>query len=175
MTARYDDRLLSTWLHDVAPDREPEHLLGEVLARTARTGRRPAWRIPERWFSMSAITSRFTPATPVPWRLLAVGAALLLALLAGLVLAGGGAFTSPAPPYGLAANGPIAYAINGDIVVADAPGVTPKLLVGGATEDRLPLFSLDGSRFVFLRGPNEAVEVWAAKADGSDARRLTEA
>ncbi|HTK44995.1 MAG TPA: hypothetical protein VL749_06570, partial [Patescibacteria group bacterium] len=139
------------------------------------TGRRPAWRIPERWFSMSAITSRFTPATPVPWRLLAAGAALLLALLAGLVLAGGGAFNSPAPPYGLAANGPIAYAINGDIVVAEAPGVTPKLLVGGATEDRLPLFSLDGSRFVFLRGPNEAVEVWAAKADGSDARRLTEA
>lgn len=174
MTARYDDRLLSAWLHDIAPSREPEHLLGEVLARTAHTRRRSAWRIPERWFSMSAITSRFTPAAPVPWRLLAVGAALLLALVAGLLLAGGGAFNTTAPPYGLAANGPVAWATDGDIVIADAPGDVPRVLLGGAADDRLPSFSLDGSRMLFLRGPNEKVGLWTARADGSEARRLVE-
>jgi hypothetical protein len=176
MTARYDDdRLLSAWLHDIAPAREPEHLLGEVLARTARTRRRPAWSSLERWNLMSAITSRFAPSSPVPWRLLAVAAALLLALVAGLVLVGGGAFDTTAPPYGLAGNGQIAYANEGDIVIADQPGTAPTVLLGGATDDRLPYFSQDGSRLLFLRGPNEAVELWAANADGSDARKLQDA
>jgi hypothetical protein len=47
MTARDDfDGLLSAWFDDDAPGREPEHLLGQVLARTARTRRRPAWLVP---------------------------------------------------------------------------------------------------------------------------------
>ena len=54
MTARDDfDRHLAAWLDDRAPMREPEPLLGQVLARTARTRRRPAWLIPERWIPMS--------------------------------------------------------------------------------------------------------------------------
>jgi len=176
MTARYDDdRLLSAWLHETAPAREPEHLLGEVLARTARTRRRPAWSNPERWNPMSAITSRLAPSAPVPWRLLAVAAALLLALAIGLVLVASGAFKPVAPPYGLAANGPIAYAVDGDIVTLDQPGGVPRIIIGGDTEDRLPLFSLDGSRFLFLRGPDDAVEAWVADADGSNPHRLREA
>ena len=52
MTARDDfDRHVAAWLSTDAPTSEPEHLLGEVLARTARTRRRSAWRIPERWIS----------------------------------------------------------------------------------------------------------------------------
>src|SRR6476619_8376897 len=98
MTARSDDRLLSAWLHDVAPNREPEHLLGEVLARTARTRRRPAWRNPERFDLMYAISSRFAPISPVPWRLLAVAAAVVLALAAAALLASG-KLRAPAPPY----------------------------------------------------------------------------
>src|SRR5262245_55008402 len=100
MTARYDaDPRLSAWLDDVAPAREPEHLLGTVLARTARTKRRPAWRIPERWFSMSVITTRVSPAPQVPWRLIAL-AVMLAALLVAAALVAGGKFRPVAPPYG---------------------------------------------------------------------------
>ena len=105
MTARDEyDRHLSAWLAAEAPAREPEHLLGEVLARTARTRRRPAWRIPERWISMSAITSRVAPPPGVPWRAIAL-TALLIALIAGAVLVAGSLRHRVAPPFGPAANG----------------------------------------------------------------------
>ena len=35
MTTRDVDRLLTTWLEADAPVREPDHLLGDVLARTS--------------------------------------------------------------------------------------------------------------------------------------------
>src|SRR4029079_8828494 len=81
-------RHLAAWLTADAPTSEPEHLLGEVLARTARTRRRPAWRIPERWISMSAITSRVTTPPRVPWRTIAL-AALLVALIASALFVAG--------------------------------------------------------------------------------------
>ncbi len=78
MTARDDfDRHVAAWLTSDAPTSEPEHLLGEVLARTARTRRRSAWRIPERWISMSAITSRVATPPGVPWRTIALAALLI--------------------------------------------------------------------------------------------------
>lgn len=172
MTARNDDRLLRDWLHDVAPAHEPELLLGQVLARTARTRRRPAWRIPERWISMSAITSRLAPSPSAPWRMLLVAAALLLALAVGLATLSGSWAPPPAPPYGLAANGQIAFAIDGDIVVVDSPTSAPRTLISGEASDGLPFYSPDGTEISFLRGPEDAVEIWVAKADGSAAHRI---
>lgn len=174
MTARYDDdRLLSAWLHDVAPAREPEHLLGEVLARTARTRRRPAWRNPERLHLMSAITSRFAPAAPMPWRTLGVAALLLLALVVGLVLVASGAFRSPAPPYGLAANGALLYSANGDIYMRSSASATPKALVTGETTDDSPVISFDGTHFSFLRHLDDTnAEIWVANIDGSNPQKL---
>ena len=173
MTARNDDRLLSAWLHDVAPAREPEHLLGTVLARTARTRRRPAWRNPERLHFMSAITSRFTPAAPVPWRLLTAATLVLLAVVAGLVLVASGAFRSPAPPYGLAANGAFLFSRDGDVYVQSGIGGTARPLLTGTTVDDAPTISLDGTRFSFLRhlDANNA-EIWVASIDGSNAQKL---
>ncbi|HEU5224568.1 MAG TPA: hypothetical protein VFV29_02085, partial [Actinomycetota bacterium] len=73
MTVRDDlDRHVAAWLTADAPTSPPEHLLGEVLAQTARTRRRPAWRIPERWIQMSAITSRVATPPGMPWRIIAV-------------------------------------------------------------------------------------------------------
>jgi Tol biopolymer transport system component len=174
MTARFDDdRLLSAWLHDRAPSREPEHLLGEVLARTARARRRPAWRNPERLHLMSAITSRLAPATPVPWRPLAAAALILLALVVGLVLAASGAFRSPAPPYGLAANGALLYSEGGDIYLRTSASSTPKLLVTGETTDDSPVISFDGTHFSFLRHLDDTnAEIWIANIDGSNLQKL---
>lgn len=173
MTARNDDRLLSAWLNDVAPSREPEHLLGTVLARTARTRRRPAWRNPERLHLMSAITSRFAPAAPIPWRLVGVAVLVLVALVAGLVLVASGAFRSPAPPYGLAANGAYLYSRDGDIYLQSANGATPRALITGQTTDDAPVISFDGSHFSFLRHTDlEHAEIWVANIDGSNPQKL---
>ena len=173
MTARYDDDRLSAWLHDIAPTREPEHLLGTVLARTARTRRRPAWRNPERLHPMSAITSRFAPAAPIPWRLLAAAALVLIALVAGLVLVASGAFRGPAPAYGLAANGALVYSDGGDIYLRTSVSATPKAIVTGETKDDSPLISLDGTHFSFLRHLDDRnAEIWVARIDGSDLQKL---
>ncbi|MEO5705388.1 MAG: hypothetical protein ABIZ52_02310 [Candidatus Limnocylindrales bacterium] len=167
MTARNDiDRSLSAWLNDTAVTREPEHLLGQVLARTARTRRRPAWRIPERWISVSTITSRLSPASPIPWRTIAVAALLLVALAVSLALIAG-APKPLAPPFGLASNGSLLFSVNGDIVTADTPTGQSRVVIGGATTDRYPVFAPDGSRFHFFRGPDTALELWVANADGS--------
>ena len=168
MTARLnDDRLLSAWLHDIAPAREPEHLLGEVLARTARTRRRAPWRIPERWNPMSAITSRFAPTTPVPWRILAVTSALLLALVASLALLASGAFDTKAPPYGLAHNGQIYYSDGSQLFARSADGTVTNVASGFA-----PVLSPDGTRLTFLRPTTGGNALWTANLDGSNARQL---
>lgn len=96
MTARDDlDRRLAAWFEADAAPREPEHLLGQVLARTARTRRRPAWRVPERWIPMSTITTRTAEVPRVPWRLVGVAALLVLGLVIGAVLVAGGRFSGP--------------------------------------------------------------------------------
>jgi len=172
MTTRDDfERRLHSWLAEREWDREPELLLEEVLARTARTRRRPAWQIPERWFSMSAITSRLTLPAAVPWRALALAVLLVLALVAGAVIIAGSQAFRPAPPFGLAANGAIAFSRGGDVLFLDDPGATPRAVLSGPDLDQYPLFSPDGSHLAVLRGADtpSASVVWT-RYDGSDPR-----
>lgn len=176
MTARDDfDRHVAAWLSTDAPTSEPEHLLGEVLARTARTRRRSAWRIPERWISMSAITSRVATPPGVPWRAIAL-AALLIALIAGAVLVAGSLRNRVAPPFGPAANGAVVYSENGDIMAADSPIATPHTILGGDTFDTGALLSPDGTRMVFVRGEigSTQAQFWTAASDGSKPRKLAD-
>ena len=176
MTVRDDlDRHVATWLANDAPTSPPEHLLGEVLARTVRTRRRPAWRIPERWIPMSAITSRFATSPRVPWRMIAV-AVLTLALIAGAVFVAGSLRHRVPPPFGPAANGAIYYSQDGDLMVADSLTSTPRILLGGDTDDSGALLSPDGTRMVFVRGEigNKDAQLWLAGADGSTPRKLAD-
>lgn len=175
MNERTDlDRLLTAWLTADAPIREPEPLLGVILARTARTRRRAAWRIPERWFPVSTITTRVAGASRFPWRTVGVIALLVLALAVGAVLIVGSRGKPVPAPFGPAGNGHIAYSVNGDILTADSPTGTPRALIAGATFDSGPVYSPDGSRFIFIRGQMDstAAEMWVAGADGANPRRL---
>ena len=176
MTARDDfDRHVAAWLSTDAPTSEPEHLLGEVLARTARTRRRSAWRIPERWISMSAITSRVATPPGVPWRAIAL-AALLIALIAGALFVAGSLRHRVPPPFGPAANGAVYYSVNGDLMVADSPIATPRTILGGDTFDNGALLSPDGTRMVFVRGEigSQDAQLWTAASDGSKPRQLAD-
>ena len=145
MTARDDfDRLLSAWFDDDAPGREPEHLLGQVLARTARTRRRPGWLVPERWLSVQLVTRWQTVPRVAP---LVVALGLLLALLAAALLLSGRP-RLPAP-FGPAANGLIAYMSGPQIVVAPIGGSDPRPLTPAADVAGEPVFSPLGRRIAY--------------------------
>jgi len=177
MTARDDfDRTLSAWLTAQAPVREPEHLLDHVLARTARTRRRPGWRIPERWTFMTALTTQVIPRSPVPWRTVGLVALLILGLVAAALLAIGSQYRRLPPPFGVARNGSLIYSIGGDIVSRAGPtsSVVP-IIAFTIFHDEGPVIAPDGSKFVFGRrassGPPDASE-WIANADGTGQRKV---
>jgi len=166
------DRLLTAWFAVDAPMGEPERLLGQVLARTVRIRRRPAWRIPERWIPMSTISTRLAATSRFPWRTVGAVALLILALLSALVIAGSRAKPLPAP-FGPAHNGLIAFSEGGDVVAIDQATRQRTVLLGGPTEDSLPWFSPDGTRFVFARGgPTGLAELWVADVNGANPIRL---
>jgi Tol biopolymer transport system component len=176
MTQRDDlDRLMTAWLAADAPVQEPEHLLGQVLARTARTRRRPAWRIPERWIPMSTFTTQALRTSRLPWRTIGVLALLILALAVASLIVVGSRSLRLAPAFGPARNGQIAFSDHDDIVAIDALTGNRTVLIGGPTRDGLPWFSPDGGQFAFVRGdPAGNAELWAADAGGTNAHRLAE-
>jgi hypothetical protein len=173
MTTHDDfDGRLTSWLVATAPPVEPDGLADRVLGVTARTDRRPAWRIPERWISMATITTPTTSLGSPPWRTFALLAVLLVGLVGGAILLAGAPRQQLPPPFGLAANGVIAYSIDGSIVTAETPTSQPTPLIA---DGGFPWFSPDGARFVFARGgapDNADARIWIANADGSDEREL---
>jgi Tol biopolymer transport system component len=174
MTARDDfDRHLSAWLAADAPAREPEHLLGQVLARTARTRRRPAWRIPERWIPMSTITSTSATMSRVPLRTLGAVALLILALVVGVVLYAGAQRPELPAPFGLAGNGVILSVAEGDILVRDTIDGDARTLIDVDRPVVGPWPSLDGTRISFIPiNPDGTLDVWVANIDGSGSHRV---
>jgi hypothetical protein len=159
------DRLITAWLEEQAPMREPDALLDSVIERVERTRRLPGWVLLERWIPMQT-RAKFgaIPRTAV----VLVTLALLAVLLGAVALAG----TSPAPksvplPFGPAANGLIAYSKGGDIMVAEADGSNPRAIVSGTDEDIDPVFSHDGSKLFFVRRPGVTDTLMVASVDGT--------
>lgn len=142
-----DGRLSAWFAADAAA--EPEHLLGQVLARTARTRRRPAWRIPERWIPMTAVTSPWVPGSPVTRRVLAV-ALLVLALVAGALYIVGTQLNRSLPLTGPAGNGRIAYISNGQLFTARADRSDATRIDTDSRVKGIPTWSRDGTRQAFL-------------------------
>jgi hypothetical protein len=94
------ERLLDSWLAD-GPTIAADRVIDDVAARIARQPQRPAWRL-RPW--------RF-PTMSTPIRLVAVGAALLIAILGGAVLMGGGSGRPVAPiPTAAPSPSPVASA-----------------------------------------------------------------
>ena len=118
---------------------------------------------------------RRTPQGATP-RLALVMTLLVLALLAALVVAYIGSERRLPPPFGLAANGTIAYVNDNHVFLASADGAEPRQVTfdGGRQVD--PTFSRDGTRLAWReyppgssKRPIEIGDVVAADADGSNA------
>jgi dipeptidyl aminopeptidase/acylaminoacyl peptidase len=169
------DRRLPAILEEISQPRTPDYF-DDLLGQTARTRQRPAWTLLERWLPMSVVTSRAAVAPRVPLRIVGVVALLLLAVVVGTVLFASSQRHLPAP-FGLAAPGRVAYATSGDIYTADPMTGVSIAVVTGHDTDVDPIWSRDGTHFVFEREVNTAGEgrLYVARADGTGLVAITPA
>jgi hypothetical protein len=161
-------------LDELAAGPYPDYI-DDVLAISAVRRQRPRWTFPERWLPMADVASRPALAPRLPWRTIAV-ALLILALIVGAAIAYVGAQRRLPPAFGLAANGLIAYAAGGDIHTVDPQTGIDHIVISGAEDDTNPIWSLDGSQFVFERkesGATGAGRLMVAGADGDPVTVVT--
>jgi len=179
------DRDLVVWFGEAATPRVPDYV-DDIVRETAPIRQRPRWTFPERWLPMTVVTLGRRARRPVPWR--TIGAiALVVVLLAAIVAVYVGTQRRLPSPFGLAANGSIAYVQTGpvyenkteyhepfgDIVTVDPATGRTNVLVGGPELDGEPVYSLDGSRLSFVRKGDAGVALYAIDDRGGGLVRLT--
>jgi dipeptidyl aminopeptidase/acylaminoacyl peptidase len=163
------EREIPELMAELAPPRVPDYF-DDMLQQAARTRQRPAWSAPERWIPMGVI-ARTQPMRPVPWRLIAIGVALLL--LAGAALLYVGSRPHIPAPFGPARNGQIAFGtFDGEIMTIDPSTGASTALIAGPTFDVDPWFSNDGTKFAFDRLIGMQRALFIAKSDGTGVRQL---
>lgn len=172
------ERQLPSILEDLYLGPSPDYR-HEVLTAATRTRQRPAWTFPGRWLPMADIASTRTIAPRLPWRSIGV-ALVIVALLAAAAFAFVGSRQTKLPPaFGVARNGLIAYAADGDIYTADPATGLANRIVSGPQVDRGPVFSRDGTHVAFLRqvgdAASDAFDLMVADFAGGNARVLTTA
>lgn len=143
------ERDLTTWFADTARPRVPD-FTDDILRLTAGTRQRPRWTFLERWLPMSVITLSRQTLKPLPWRTIGLLAALVLLIVAAVAIYVGSQPRLPAP-FGLAANGVVAYSQGDDIYTVDPTTGARQAIVTGPDVDFEPRWSLDGTRLAFFR------------------------
>lgn len=169
------DRTLPELFVELASASTPDYLEAAIDRASSRP-QRPEWTFPGRWLPVQ-ITTQAVPTARMPWRQLGILAVIGLLLIAGAIAyAGSRTGPSPAPLFGLAANGAIAIAKNGDIHTVDhATGVITPLITDPAF-DRNPAYFRDGTKIAFeRRNPNGSWTIMVANADGTDVTPAIEA
>jgi Tol biopolymer transport system component len=141
----------------------------DVLAITARTPRRPAWRFPSRWLpadpGLPGAGLRALQLRPVA--VLVVVLVLVVALIAVYM----GSRPRLPSPFGPARNGDIVYSADHAAYVVEEDG-TSRLLFDGEGDEVGLTFSLDGTKIAFIRLVDNEEFLWVADADGSNQRQL---
>ena len=165
------DLILAAWFESDARAPEPDTLFDDVIDTTSRTRPLPPWLLPERWIPMDLALR-----PPQPFGRLApilVVVILTIAVVAAALIIGSQRQTKLPPPFGLAANGEIAFVSEGHLHLADPDGTSNREVTFGDLFASAPNFSPDGTRFTYNQGTiDEAGEttssdVVVASADGS--------
>ena len=171
-TERHLERDLPQILGDLAMGPYPDYI-DDVLATTAQRRQRPVWTFPERWFPMDLVTTR-VPTARFPMRALGVFALIALLIAAALAAYIGSRPARLPAPFGVAANGHVAYADKGDIYTVDpVSGVTTAIVTGQETDVR-PIWSLDGTRVAFERKVQGAHGLGRLYVAGEDGRGIVQ-
>jgi len=171
MTARRDtDRLIATWLTEVAPERHVDYL-DTTLEAIGAIGQRPAWASPTRWLPSQLTGHRVALPRLAP--ILVILALLLAATLVGLAIAGSRP-RLPAP-FGLAATGLVAFESGGDIVATLPDGTSRRTLIDDAGFQWGQVWSHRGDRFAYWSAPTigDPASLWVADPDGRNRQLLT--
>ena len=161
-------------LGDLATGPYPDYI-DNVLASSARVRQRPAWMFPERWLPMVDVARQPVFMARLPWRSVALAMLVLALLLAAAFVYVGSQQRVPAPPFGVARNGVIAYEAGGDIFTADAGTGATSAILKGPEKDLGPRYSLDGQQFVFERkvAGSQGSQLYVARSDGSNLTLVT--
>jgi Tol biopolymer transport system component len=168
------DRLVTEWLRADAPPRAPQGLLAAALEQAGATGQ-------QRPFGGRPFDAWIGRSPRLHW---AIVGAILALLLLGAVAGAGALLRDPAvrprlpQPSGLARNGLVAYAQGGDIYTVDPVSGISRAVVIGPETDQTPVWSLDGTHFVFERkviGDTGNGRLFVARADGSGVVAITAA
>ena len=165
------DTLLTAWFEADARVREPETLVDDALVRVQRSRRLPSWLLPEWWIPMQLSTQ----ARAVP-RLATMLLVVLLLVAALVAIAVVGSTPRLPNPFGLAANGRVAYLANGQIYASNPDGSNPIPLTSGIRSAATPVWSRDGTKFAYkLISPKPGTadstkygDIVVADADGSN-------
>ncbi len=173
MTAQRDfDRLLTAWLEADAPARAPVALADAAIAGVARTARRPAWRIPERWIQMQ-LSARFLLLPRLAPALVIV--ALVVAAILAVFLIG----SRPKVPSidGPARPGAVVFETAGhQIAISGVDGSGTRLLSIGDGKDASPAWSRDGTEIAFFSVPKSgtSAKLIVVAPDGANRRILAD-
>jgi dipeptidyl aminopeptidase/acylaminoacyl peptidase len=166
------ERDLPDVLAHIGASRTPDYR-DDIVERIAGVRQRPAWTIPERWLLVDVATTRVIGPRLPSWRVLAIAALVIVALLAAVISIGATRPHLPAP-YGPAGNGLMTWTVGGHINVGDPVSGATRTIVTSDGIDVDPLFSFDGSKVAFLRRDDAGLErLMLADPDGSDLRVLT--
>ena len=169
------DRALPNLFVELASASTPDYLEAAIERASSRP-QRPAWTYPGRWLPVQ-ITTQAAPVARMPWRQLGILALIgLLIAVAAVAYVGTRRNPSPAPPFGLAANGAIAMERGGDIVSVDHATSAVTQVTTGPEVDSAPVFFRDGTRIAFERrveGPGDQRLIMVANADGSGLSQAT--
>jgi Tol biopolymer transport system component len=165
------DRALPALFDQLAEARTPDYLEAAIERASSRS-QRPAWTYITRWLPMEITTTR-VPASRVPWRQLGVLALIAILVAAMLAVYIGSQQQRLPPPFGVARNGLVAYAREGDIFTVDPVTGVSTPIVTGPAYDSDPRFSRDGTHVVFTRSDNGAIRLFLSGADGGGVTPIT--
>jgi Tol biopolymer transport system component len=167
------ERQLAGWLREDSAHRVPEHLT-EVLVRTVATRQRPWWSSARRWLPIDLTAPRATLIPSRSWRYILILAGVVLVIAALIIFAAGSRRQLP-PPFGLARNGIVITAVNGDLFSVDPKtGAKSPLVSDSPNEvDFGPGFSRDGTRISYLRSVMGGQQLVVANPDGGDAHAVS--
>jgi Tol biopolymer transport system component len=123
---------------------------------------------------MELVTTR-VQMTRLPMRQLGVLALIAILIAAALAAYIGSRQHRLPPPFGVAANGVVAYSLAGDIYTVDPRTGATVTVVAGPEADRRPMFSPDGTKVALLRARPDTpdrFDIDVAMSDGRGPRVL---
>jgi Tol biopolymer transport system component len=159
------DRQLTGWMASAGGDDVPAGLLDDVFGVTRTSGQRSA-AVGRLVAAASDWWQAPTFLRLVPRQVFYLVVVALLVVAAAVAIATIGA-QRPAPPFGLAANGSIAFDRDGTIALA-LPDGSEIMEITTVPDARGPVFSPDGSRLAFYGTVDGADTIFVAEADGRD-------